>query len=458
MGLGLTGLADALIMCGLGYGTDTGRKTAAKWMAAIQNAAYQASAELAAEKGSFPLYDRKHMSRSPNVLRLSSGVRRALDKYGLRNGCLTSIAPTGTISLLAGNISSGIEPVFDFTFERSITGADGKHRQELVEDYALSRFKAKKGPETALPETFVKAADLSPRQHLLMQAALQPFVDSAISKTINCPEDIPFRNFKDIYEKAYSLGLKGCTTYCPSPVRGSVLKSIDRAARENAQNDERDKASEPKIQAQLSSSDPSTIVYMAKPLKRDPELSGITYKLKWPQSDYAIYVTINDIVRDGRRRPFEIFINTRNLEHYSWTVALTRMISAVFRRGGDVSFVAEELKAIFDPQGGCWVEGRYVPSLLAAIGEIIETHMRKIGFKSSDSPHEDQGEFTDLRQTQALEQTHGSISPNIVISPPGADRSHTQRHPRLCPRCASGHMIRRESCWACPACGFSQCD
>ena len=122
------------------------------------------------------------------------------------------------------------------------------------------------------------------------------------------------------------------------------------------------------------------IVYMSPPLEREGVLSGFTYKLKWPASDHAIYVTINDIERDGRRRPFEIFINTRNLEHYAWTVALTRMISAVFRRGGDVSFVAQELKAVFDPQGGQWLEGRYVPSLLAAIGEVIETHMVGIGF------------------------------------------------------------------------------
>ena len=122
------------------------------------------------------------------------------------------------------------------------------------------------------------------------------------------------------------------------------------------------------------------VVYMAKPLEREAVLAGYTYKLKWPGSDHAIYITINDIERDGRRRPFEIFINTRNLEHYAWTVALTRMISAVFRRGGDVTFVVEELKAVFDPQGGQWMGGRYVPSLLAAIGEVIETHMIRTGF------------------------------------------------------------------------------
>src|SRR5204863_4404603 len=126
--------------------------------------------------------------------------------------------------------------------------------------------------------------------------------------------------------------------------------------------------------------DSGEIVYMKQPLARYEVLPGFTYKLKWADSDHAIYITINDILQDGRRRPFEIFINSKNMEHFAWTVALTRMISAVFRRGGDVSFVVEELKAVFDPRGGQWMEGRYVPSLLAAIGEVIERHMVDIGF------------------------------------------------------------------------------
>ncbi len=115
-------------------------------------------------------------------------------------------------------------------------------------------------------------------------------------------------------------------------------------------------------------------------MPREPVLSGFTYKLVWPDSDHAMYVTINDTMDGDKRRPFEIFINSKNLEHYAWTVALTRMISAIFRRGGDVSFVVEELKAVFDPRGGAWMNGKYVPSLLAAIGGIIEQHFRHIGF------------------------------------------------------------------------------
>ena len=206
----------------------------------------------------------------------------------------------------------------------------------------------------------MRAAELTPREHLVMQAAVQAHVDSSISKTINCPEDISFEAFKDIYREAYALGLKGCTTFRPNPVTGAVLHagrpqpapSPAHAASAPSQLEK------PRAAGRLPAPEPARqgdVVYMSKPLERDAVLAGYTYKLKWPESEHAIYVTINDIesCRDGRQAPpaFEIFINTKNLEHYAWTVALTRMISAVFRRGGDVTFVAEELKAVFDPAG-----------------------------------------------------------------------------------------------------------
>jgi ribonucleoside-diphosphate reductase alpha chain len=183
------------------------------------------------------------------------------------------------------------------------------------------------------------------------------------------------------------------------------------------------------------------VVYMAPPLEREGVLSGYTYKLKWPGSDHAIYVTINDIERDGRRRPFEIFINTRNLEHYAWTVALTRMISAVFRRGGDVTFVADELKAVFDPQGGHWVSGRYVPSLLAAIGEVIERHMIRTGFLQGE---ERLALAQQARQAAAATQD-------------GTARAERRARPKLCPRCSSSDYVQSEGCWVCQRCGFSRC-
>jgi ribonucleoside-diphosphate reductase alpha chain len=433
IGLGITGLADALIFAGVRYGTPEAARLAGSWMAIIQNAAYAASAEFAAEKGTFPLYDAKRFLASPNVAMLDAPVREAIRRHGVRNGCLTSIAPTGTISLLAGNVSSGIEPVFDYRYARRLLARDGTAHEQTVEDYAHALFRRQFGAAVPLPETFVRAGDLKPAEHLAMQAALQPHVDSAISKTINCPEDISFEAFKDVYLEAHALGLKGCTTYRPNPVTGAVLAPVAEPGNAPA------KAARPALVEVVPASERAGVVYMAPPLEREGVLAGYTYKLKWPGSDHAIYVTINDIEQSGRRRPFEIFINTRNLEHYAWTVALTRMISAVFRRGGDVSFVADELKAVFDPQGGHWVAGRYVPSLLAAIGEVIETHMRRTGFLQ-------QGEALPVDQVQRQHEiaAHGSaIKRSARI--------------RLCPRCSSADYVQREGCWVCDACGFSRC-
>ncbi|MEM9357779.1 MAG: ribonucleoside-diphosphate reductase, adenosylcobalamin-dependent, partial [Pseudomonadota bacterium] len=172
-----------------------------------------------------------------------------------------------------------------------------------------------------------------------------------------------------------------------------------------------------------------------------------TYKLKWPGSADALYVTINDIVQDGRRRPFEIFINTKNLEHYAWTVALTRMISAVFRRGGDVSFVVEELKAIFDPQGGRWMDGEYVPSLLAAIGNIIENHMIATGFLHSPKDVSEQPSLVPLEASGATRKSAANKGAAASQRPLG----------KACPQCGQLALTRQEGCWVCMECGYSHC-
>ncbi|HZT48914.1 MAG TPA: adenosylcobalamin-dependent ribonucleoside-diphosphate reductase, partial [Hyphomicrobiaceae bacterium] len=387
IGLGVTGLADALIMCGARYGSPKAVALAEGWMATIKNAAYLAGAELAREKGPFPLYDAERFLAAPNVQRLPEEVRSSIARHGMRNGLLTSIAPTGTISLLAGNVSSGVEPVFDFHYERRVLERDGSARTEAVEDYAHALYRRQFGATAPLTPAFVTAEELEPAAHLKMQAALQRHVDSSISKTINCPADIGFEAFKDVYLEAYALGLKGCTTYRPNPVTGAVLARAPAKPAEAAGETAPAEAT-PLLPGLNLPERQGEVVYMARPIEREPVLAGYTYKLRWPGSDHAMYITINDIEREGpagsgpRRRPFEIFINSKNLEHYAWTVALTRMISAIFRRGGDVSFVVEELKAVFDPQGGQWMGGHYVPSLLAAIGGVIEKHMIRTGFLS----------------------------------------------------------------------------
>jgi ribonucleoside-diphosphate reductase alpha chain len=445
IGLGVTGLADALILCGVRYGTPKAVALAESWMATIKTAAYRASAELAREKGAFPLFDAEKFLATPNARRLPEDVRAAIAAHGIRNGLLTSIAPTGTISLLAGNVSSGVEPVFDFRYERRILERHGSSRQETVEDYAFALYRERFGASAPLPEAFVRAEEIAPRAHLEMQAALQRHVDSSISKTINCPADMSFEDFKNVYLDAYALGLKGCTTFRPNAVTGSVLsrpapvqpEAEAASATATALNSpliDEPAAEEPLLPGlTLAGGRQGAVVYMAKPLEREGVLAGFTYKIKWPGSDHAMYITINDIERDGRRRPFEVFINSKNLEHYAWTVALTRMISAIFRRGGDVAFVVEELKAVFDPQGGQWMGGRYVPSLLAAIGEVIETHMIRTGFLVPESQ-------------LGIEEARRK-----VLASGDLGRGKT------CPRCNSPSLHRQEGCWVCHSCGYSKC-
>lgn len=419
LGLGITGLADALVMCGLHYGSAEGRAQAEAWMGAISRAAYLASADLAAEKGSFPLFDAEsYLARAAGDL--PDGVEDAIRQKGLRNGLLTSIAPTGTISLLAGNVSSGIEPIFDLSYRRRVLQPDGSAREEVVEDYAYAAFREAFGQDARLPSAFVTAHELAPRDHLLMQAALQRHVDASISKTVNCPHDIPFEAFESLYLEAYELGLKGCTAYRPNPVTGAVLAKDNPPKQPALLPDNAAPALQPALPT--ASHDSATIPDAPHrvPAQREPVLSGYTYKLRWPGSDHAIYVTINDIAdAAGARRPFEIFINSKNLEHYAWTVALTRMISAIFRRGGDISFVVEELQAVFDPRGGYWMDRKYVPSLLAAIGDVVEKHLIHIGF-----------------------------------TPPPAS---SIRISAICERCGSRNLVFQEGCAYCRACGHSSC-
>jgi ribonucleoside-diphosphate reductase alpha chain len=614
IGLGVTGLADALAMTGLRYGSEEAAARTGHWMEVIANAAYRASALIAAEKGAFPLYDAAAYAKAPMIRRLDPEVQALIARHGLRNALLTSVAPTGTISLYAGNVSSGIEPVFAHAYTRKVLMPDGTRREEEVVDYAVQLWRDLNG-DADLPAHFVTAQDLAPLEHVRMQAAAQPWVDSSISKTINVPADIGFETFKDVYLEAYETGCKGCTTYRPNDVTGSVLSVGEQApaqedmgsptfimsfaeafqkrrsasgltlteiaerggvsqdilkklstrntsstnvedamriasvfglsveqfvstdapggtagqppiaprgrgfnstrgrglptlpdaasrlkwAQEQAGFTTQQAAAEAlgvqrsryshwvgggtqslsaegaKIASKVFNvtpgwllfgetpepSDPalllvqntageapqapqapgaeppsteksSDIIYMSEPLDRPQSLEGHTYKLKWPDSDHALYITINDIILHGHRRPFEIFINSKNMEHYAWIVALTRMVSAVFRRGGDVSFVVEELKAVFDPRGGAWMGGKYVPSIIAAIGGVIERHLISIGFID--------GEGMGLKTDPRAEVVN-------LGRPAGP----------ACPACGQYEMRMLEGCLTCANCGHSKC-
>src|ERR1700751_171952 len=444
IGLGVTGLADALILCGLRYGSAEAVTATDCWLATIQREAYLASTEIAAEKGPFPLFDRDRYLAGETVAGLDEEIRAAIARNGIRNALLTSIAPTGTISLFADNVSSGIEPVFSFRHTRSVLMPDGSHREEEVTDYAYRLFRRVKGEHAPLPDYFIDAQVLSPEDHVVMQATVQKHVDSSISKTINIPAEIPFGSFKDIYLQAYALGCKGCTTYRPNEVTGAVLAVKDEAA--STQLAPRQAELPLPRPAPAPSPKPADIfeaggvVYMTQPLSRPEALPGQTYKIRWPDSEHALYITLNDIVQDSRRRPFEVFINSKNMEHYAWTVALTRMISAVFRRGGDVSFVVEEMKAVFDPRGGAWMEGKYVPSLLAAIGDVIERHLIEIGFLPAKHQRAELG-------AQKTAAGGGLIS----------DQPSFSTRMGQCPKCGEAALIRIEGCDQCTSCDYSKC-
>jgi ribonucleoside-diphosphate reductase alpha chain len=408
IGLGMTGLADALMMCGERYGSVEAAELAADWARQIERTAYITSAHLAQEKGAFPLFDRDAYLAGETVRGLDPDVRHLIGEHGIRNALLTSVAPTGTISLVADNVSSGIEPVFALAYTRKVLQPDGSRTEEEVSDYALRQFRATFGDDAALPPHFVTAQDLAPADHVRMQAAVQRHVDSAISKTVNVPADISFEAFQEVYRDAYRSGCKGCTTYRPNAITGSVLE----------------------LTPAETVSPPATAGDL---MVRTERLAGATYKLRWPDSEHALYVTINNVEKDGLRRPFEIFVNSKNLEHYAWVVALTRMISAVFRRGGEVAFVAEELKQVFDPRGGQWSNGRYVPSLVAAIGDVIERHMIDTGFL--------------VLPDRPVEKGGAAAGPTTAAAPLGP----------LCPKCSQPGLVREGGCLSCLQCGWSKC-
>lgn len=434
IGLGITGLADALAMLGLRYGSPKAALQTEKWAQIIARSAYLTSVELAKEKGAFPLFDADAFLSSGMVAHMDDDVKSAIRTYGIRNALLTSIAPTGTISLYAGNISSGIEPIFAHQYTRKVLQKDGTKTEEEVVDYAV-RLWREKNKDAPLPDYFVNAQTLSPLEHIRMQAAAQKWIDSSISKTINCPEDISFEDFKNVYMAAWDQGCKGCTTYRPNAITGSVLNVSDTPPK--------NKQAENAAKQDHSSNE---LIYLtqgaAEPLDRPSILEGHTYKLKWPASEHALYITINDVIVAQQRRPFEVFINSKNMEHYAWTLALTRMISAVFRRGGDVSFVVEELKAVFDPRGGAWVDRKYIPSILAAIGGVIEEHLIAIDF---------------IKQNDLALKTSSELSeqPNDDIFT--FDETIKQRPRISCPSCGGFDMRMIEGCMTCASCGYSKC-
>jgi ribonucleoside-diphosphate reductase alpha chain len=464
MGIGLTGLADCFAFMRLRYGSPASLSLAEKIMETITLAAYEASSDLGAEKDVFPLFDAEPYLKGAFVQRLPEALREKIRRQGLRNSHLTSIAPTGTISLFASNVSSGLEPIFALYYTRRIRqGDEGDTTDVQVRDYAYDCFVKSHGEPSSpadLPEYFVTADAISPRDHLLIQARLQRHVDSAISKTINIPEDFPFERFQDVYLSAFDEGLKGCTTFRPNAnISGILIREEPKAkpATSDTSTAAAVSAPAPCTCASESATPTKTAAPVAKapapeasksdlpsfsdaPPPRPYVLRGTTYKIKTPLASDALYVTINDLEENGRCRPYELFINTKNLQHFSWIVAMTRLISAVFRREPDPSFLVAELKSIYDPSGGYFSGGRYIPSLAADIGRVIEEHLAKLGLVPASA---------------LAPPRHDTPEP---APEPAPQVQQSRAHAGICPHCQERALHFSEGCWRCKACDFSKCE
>ena len=225
IGVGFTGLGNTLTMLGLRYDSEDGRAMAALIARHMRDAAYAASVALARERGPFPLFDPETYFAEGNFAsRLPAALQEAIATYGIRNSHLLSIAPTGTVSLaFADNASNGIEPAFSWMYRRKKRLADGSTQDYAVEDHAWRVFKHLGGDVNALPDYFVSALEMSAQDHIAMMQAVQPYIDTAISKTVNVPVDYPFAQFSDLYRQAWQAGLKGLASYRPNPILGSVL-------------------------------------------------------------------------------------------------------------------------------------------------------------------------------------------------------------------------------------------
>jgi len=418
IGVGITGLANALAMLQIPYGSEIALQTTHRITECLKNSVYDASTRLAEERGAFELYDASQWGLdSPAVASLPMTIKENILKYGIRNGVLLTIAPTGTTSLYYGNVSSGLEPVFSWETKRKVLQDDGSYKNFLVTDYGYNVYQSVHGktPISELPDYMIAHESLDVSDHIRMQSVCQKNVDASISKTINCPKDISFDDFKLIYWDAYSMGCKGCTTYRPSEVRGSVLEDASK----NTSTNTNTKAATAATGA------------IARPTK----LKGETYKIKWPQIDAAFYVTINQIGEPPK--PYEIFISSTSSRYAEWTTALTLMLSAIMKTGYDVSFIPTELKKVVSATDTAWIGGKHYHSLVALIGDTIEQHFISLGIL--EDPNE----------------TNETINTNIDTDT-DID-TMIDRRGELCTQCNQYAVIPQEGCMICTNCGYSKC-
>ena len=376
VGLGFTGLGDALIMLREHYDSDAARATAARISAAMRDRAYLASAALAEERGAFPLFNADlYLSGTSFAARLPEEVKAPIRAHGIRNSHLLSIAPTGTISLaFADNASNGIEPPFSWTYTRKKRMPDGTLQEFPVEDHAWRRYKAAGGDMENLPPHFVTALELSAAAHERMVAAVAPFIDTSISKTVNVPEDYPYGEFKDLYLAAWKSGLKGLATYRPNKVLGSVL-SVDTPqdfVEDDVNRRIRIKTLPEPVLASLR--------WPGRPEFAAGNLSW-TYMIEHPQHHFAVFV---GEAENGGPHAFEVWVNGSEQPRGLGAVAkslsmdmraedpgwLRLKLDTLARTAGDDAFDMS-----FPPRG----EKRRMPSVVSALAQLVRWRVEQLG-------------------------------------------------------------------------------
>lgn len=453
IGLGFLGLGDALIMMGLRYDSYDARQIAAFIARQMRDAAYRASIELAKEKGVFPLLDRQKYVVSGFAQDLPEDIRQQILEHGIRNSHMLSIAPTGTISLaFADNASNGIEPAFSWTYTRKKRQGDGSIKEYPVEDHAYRLYRLEKGDVDQLPAAYVSALDMSALDHLKMVEAVAPFIDSAVSKTVNIPAEYPFEDFKDLYMHAWEAGLKGLATYRPNKVLGSVL-SVGQAETPVA-------AAEPAV----PDDDPLRKRFEDRP---DGELEGVTSKVQYWTSEgkRKVYLTVNfaevEGVVDGKsvliKRPVEFFMPAGQRDGHQWVTSNMRLLSMVGRYGGDIA------KALTNMREVVWDKGpvrcghvtkedgtpipRYHDSEVAAVGYALQRMLYGRGFLDTDG---------NQVPVKVLMQTGGAPLPEIESEPAEVAPAPIveSASARKCPDCGARAYRKLDSCHRCENCGY----
>lgn len=409
IGLGITGLADAFVQMRTRYGSPESEVMTRKIMKFIAIKAYEASVELAKEKGPFDAYRSDQFLERPFIRRLPETLQESIRKSGIRNGVLLTIAPVGTGSIYYGNVASGLEPIFSHEQHRNVRQPDGTWKPYRADSYAFRLYKHVNGIDSSaaledmsLPDYMSTALEVGVGEHIRIQAAAQEWVDASVSKTINCPEDMSFDDFKLVYDRAYDSGCKGCTTYKPSEVRGSIL-SVDK-----------------KDGAKL---DPEQYV-----VPRPEVLKGQTYKIKWPNLPSSLYLTIN---RDEHGKPFEVFIASKSSQNAEWTTTVSLLITAIMRMQKEIGFLPKELKQIHSSHDGAWVNGTYYGSLPAYIGHVLERDLTS--------------------------NIHADVKVESIEAEEIPEEVNTQGAASYCPKCNELSLVHQEGCKTCMSCGYSSC-